>query len=291
MAVQFFQPQTVHEAVAVLAQQGSAAQVLAGGTDLVVHARGGRSDLPSALVHLGQIAALRTISVDDSGALHLGSMVSHHAIERSALVQRGWTALCDASAIVGSPGTRHVGTIGGNLCNGSPAMETGGPVLAYDASVRLVGPQGERTLALKDFFLGPGRTARADQEVLAEVIVPALAGSGARSGSAYLRLEFRKAMEIAIAGVTAALVLDASGAITDCRLALTAVAPVIVRAPEAEVALRGQMPTAEVLAKAGALAAAASSPIDDVRAPAEYRRAMIAVYAVRALRLALERCK
>jgi CO/xanthine dehydrogenase FAD-binding subunit len=258
VGVQFFQPRTLQEAVSLLSAHAPEARPLAGGTDLVVHARGGRDPLPGALVHLGRIPGLNAIAVDDAGVLHLGAMASHADVESSAAIQRGWTALSDASAIVGSPATRHVGTVGGNLCNGSPAMEIGGPLLAFDASVRLLGPGGER------------------------------------SGSAYLRLEFRRAMEIAIVGVSAAVRLDAGGAIADCRIALTAVAPVIVRAPEAEQALRGAVGGSEntaLLEEAGALAAAASAPIDDVRSPAGYRREMVNVLTVRALRRALERVR
>lgn len=290
MSVQFFQPQTLDEAVGLLSQHAPEARPLAGGTDLVVHARGGRGALPATLVHLGHIPGLNAIATDDASVLHLGAMASHADVEASSVVRRGWTALCDASAIVGSPATRHVGTVGGNLCNGSPAMEIGGPLLAFDAMVRLVGPQGERILPLSEFFVGPGRTARAQDELLAEALVPPLDGDGmARGGSAYLRLEFRRAMEIAVVGVTAAVGLDAGGSIKDCRIALTAVAPVVLRVPAAEQALIGGTGQDAVLAEAGALAAAASAPIDDVRAPAAYRREMVKVLTVRALRRALER--
>ena len=291
MSTQFFQPETVEEAVSLLSRHAPAARPLAGGTDLVVHARGGRGALPATLVHLGRIPGLKTITVDEEGVLHIGATASHADVEASRVVKQGWTALADASAIVGSPATRHVGTLGGNLCNGSPAMESGGPLLAFDASVLLRGPKGERVLPLATFFIGPGKTARAQDELLAEIRVPLLAADGVvRSGSAYLRLEFRRAMEIAIVGVSAALGLDAAGTIRVCRVALTAVAPVILRAPEAEAALLGTSGDELSLARAGELAAAASTPIDDVRAPALYRREMVKVLTMRALRRALERC-
>lgn len=287
MSVQFFQPRTLQEAVSLLSKHAPAARPLAGGTDIAVHTRQGRGPLPETLVHLGHIAGLSAIAVDDGGVLHLGAMASHRDIEHAPAIQRTWTALVDAAAIVGSPATRHMGTVGGNICNGSPAMEIGGPLLAFDAVLRLVGPLGERTLSLGDFFLGPGHTARAQDEVLAAILVPPV---GEHSGSAYLRLEFRKAMEIAIVGVTAAVRRDASGAIADCRIALTAIAPTIIRAPEAERSLVGTIGGPEALAQAGDLAAAASAPIDDVRAPAAYRREMVKVLTARALRRALERC-
>jgi CO/xanthine dehydrogenase FAD-binding subunit len=290
--VQFFQPTTVDEAVSLLTRHAPGARALAGGTDLVVHARIGRSALPATIVHLGRIPALDAIAVDDSGTLHIGALASHGAIEQHAAIRERWTALAEASAMVGSPATRHLGTVGGNLVNASPAMETGGPLLAFDATVRLAGPAGERTLTLGEFFIGPGQTARTQVELLVEVLVPPLPGTapGFRSGSSYMRLEYRKAMEIAVAGVTAAVTLDGDGAITECWLALTAVAPVIIRVPDAEAALIGRPPSDDLLAHAGELAAAASAPIDDVRAPAGYRRDMIRVYTVRALRRAIAAC-
>jgi CO/xanthine dehydrogenase FAD-binding subunit len=286
MSVQFYQPQSLQEAVGLLSTHAPGARPLAGGTDLVVHTRQGRGPLPETLVHLGAIPGLSAIAADAAGVLHIGAMASHGDVERSTIVQKNWTALADASAIVGSPATRHVGTIGGNLCNGSPAMEVGGPLLAFDATIRLLGPAGERSMPLAQFFVGPGSTARAQDELLVEVQVPPIGGP---HGSAYLRLEFRKAMEIAIVGATALVQHTAQGAIGDCRIALTAVAPTIVRATEAEQALRGTTGTADDLARAGDLAAAACSPIDDVRAPAWYRRDMVKVLTVRALRRALER--
>jgi CO/xanthine dehydrogenase FAD-binding subunit len=252
----------------------------------------GRVALPDTIVDLGRIPALDAIFVDGQGVLHLGARATHQAIEDHSLVRAHWAALAEASALVGSPATRHMGTVGGNLVNGSPAMESGGPLLAFEASVRLVSAGGERTVALREFLRGPGQTACATDEVLAEVLVPPLpdAAAGQRGASCYLRLGSRKAMEIAVVGVTAALVCDHGGSLSACRLALTAVAPAVIRVPEAEQALIGRLPTDHALARAGAIAAAACSPIDDVRAPAEYRREMVRVCARRALRRALRAC-
>jgi CO/xanthine dehydrogenase FAD-binding subunit len=290
--MQFFQPTTIEEAAALLSTHGPSARPLAGGTDLVVHARIGRAALPDTIVDLGRIPALDAIFVDGQGVLHLGARATHQMICDHPLVRERWTALAEASALVGSPATRHMGTIGGNLVNGSPAMETGGPLLAFDASVRLVSTRGQHLVALGDFLRGPGQTARAADEVLAEVLVPPLPGAaaGTRAASCYLRLGFRRAMEIAIVGVSAVLVRDQRGTIADCRLALTAVAPVIIRVPEAEQAMVGQAGSEARFGAAGALARAACSPIDDVRAPAAYRREMVGVHAVRALRQTWDRC-
>jgi carbon-monoxide dehydrogenase medium subunit len=130
-------PASVEEAVALLAELGSEAGVVAGGTDLVVAARGGRRPLPASLVAVHLLSELADITASPSGGLSLGALVTHSDLERSDLIRRRWTALADAAALVGSPATRHVGTLGGNLCNASPAMESGSPLLIYEASVEL----------------------------------------------------------------------------------------------------------------------------------------------------------
>jgi CO/xanthine dehydrogenase FAD-binding subunit len=287
MSTQFFEPGTVEDAIDLLRRHGGRAELLAGGTDLVVQTRQGARTMPEVLVHLGRVQGLETLDVDADGALRLGSRVSHAQVVESAVVGERWTALSDASALVGSPATRHIGTVGGNLCNGSPAMEIGGPLLAFEARVELAGPDGRREMPLHDFLLGPRRTARSLEEVLVSILVPPLR---AGSGSAYLRLEFRQAMEIAIVGATACLSLDEQGIVSDCRIALTAVAPTVIRAREAEGVLLGGVPDEEAIARAAEEAARGSAPISDVRSPAGYRREMVRVMTARALRRALDRC-
>jgi len=282
-------PASLDEAVALLAELGSAAGVVAGGTDLVVAASSGRRDLPAALVAIHRLSELAGISSSSSGGLALGALVTHADLERSDLVRRRWTALADAAAMVGSPATRHVGTLGGNLCNASPAMELGAPLLVYDAVVELRSAGTTRNLALADFLVGPARTALAPGELLTGVTIPPQPAG--RVGSAYLRLGYRAAMEIAVVGAAALVALDASGRCTEARVALTAVAPTVVRAPEAETVLRGATPTADLVAEAAARAAGAARPIDDVRATARYRAAMVPVIVRRAIALALDRAR
>jgi CO/xanthine dehydrogenase FAD-binding subunit len=288
IGVQFWEPKTVEEAVALIQEHAPHAVPLAGGTDLIVHSRSQKKSLPQALIHLGLIPELGRLSVDTDGRLHLGAMVSHATIDASELAQTGWPALVDASSIVGSPATRNVGTVGGNLCNGSPAMEIGAPLLVYGAQVRLAGGSGSRSLELGEFLVGPGRTARKPNEIVTEVVVPR---ANSWHGSAYVRLGFRLAMEIAVVGAAAAVRLDASGKVEDCRIALTAVAPTIVRATGAEDALRRHEPSAEALQRAGKAALAHAKPIDDVRASASYRLDMTAVMTRRAIDLAVKRAR
>jgi CO/xanthine dehydrogenase FAD-binding subunit len=275
----FSAPATVAEALAALA--GGATPV-AGGTDLVVAARGGRRALPESLVSLHRLDELRGVAVED-GVLGLGALATHGDLERSGEVRERWAALADAAALVGSPATRHVGTVGGNLANASPAMELGAPLLVHEASVEVNG--GERTVPVAELLRGPGETSLARGELITRVLVP---DPGA---SAYVRLEYRRAMEIAVVGAAARVTLDGEGRIAAARVALTAVAPTCVRAPAAEAALAGQEPSPEALAVAAAEAVAAAAPISDVRASERYRRAQVPVAVRRALERALARAR
>ena len=272
---------SVDEAVAAMAD---GARPVAGGTDLVVGARQGKAPLPQSLVAIHRLDELRSIEAMD-GALRLGALASHEDIAESQVVCERLTALADASAIVGSHATRAQGTLGGNLMNASPAMETGGPLLCFDATVTLHGPNGVRWVAVADLFAGPGQTTAHADELLTTVDVP-LPPAG--TGSCYVRLEYRQQMEIAVVGATAVVAFD-EGKVSEARIAITALAPTIRRVLEAEAALVGTdggRTAAEAAAEAAALAA---EPISDVRASVSYRRAMAAVITRRAIEAAVRR--
>lgn len=274
---------TVEDAIEAI---GSGARPIAGGTDLVVGARQGKAPLPEAIVAIDRIAALEGIVEDDDG-LRLGALVTHEEIIASDVVRARFTALADASAIVGSHATRAHGTIGGNVMNASPAMDTGGPLLCFEASARLRSASGEREVPLDELWTGPGTTVVDPRELLVGVDVPAPIPA---TGSAYVRLEYRRQMEIAVVGVTAVVRLD-GGSIADARVAITALAPTIRRVPDAEAALIGSDGAAEALAAAARAVAAGSSPITDVRGSAGYRSAMAEVIAGRAISAALVRAQ
>ena len=260
------------------------ARAVAGGTDLVVASRQGRRPLPASLVAIDRVAELDGQQVDAAG-LTLGALTSHAWLASSADVRSGWTALADASAIVGSPATRGTGTLGGNLVNASPAAETTAPLVVFGASVTLASSGGRRDVAVSELATGPGRTVLAPGELLVSVAVPRPA---AGSGSAYVRLEYRQAMEIAVVGAAVLVIVD-GGRIADARIALTAVAPTIVRADAAEGALVGTSVAAFDGPALGELIAGAARPIGDVRASQDYRSAMVVVVARRALAAALIR--
>ena len=282
----YHEPRSVEEAVRVLGEHPDAA-IVAGGTDLVVADRSGKQALPAALIAIHGLTELRGIRPGDGGATHVGALVTHAELEASPLIRDAYSALSDAAALVGSPATRHLGTIGGNLSNASPAMEAGSPLLVFEASVELASSAGSRRMPVAEFLLGPAKTARKPEEVLTGVLLPR--HTGGRTGSAYLRLEYRQAMEIAVVGAAAMVSVDGSGRCLIARLALTAVAPTCVRAPDAESILTGQELSAALIESAAAAAAAAAKPIDDVRGSAAYRREMVAVIAGRALSIAWRR--
>lgn len=250
---------------------------IAGGTDLVVGTRQGKWSLPEDLVALDRIAELRGIDETPDG-LRIGATTSHADLAAHPAIRERWTAIADAALIVGSPATRHIGTLGGNLANASPAAETSGPLLCFDALVELRSTSGERRIALADLFTGPGRTSIAPNELIVAVDLPELAGAG----SCYVRLEFRRQMEIAVVGATAVVRLDGDE-VRDARIAITALAPTVRRVAAAEAALVGTDGGPAAAAEAGRLAAEAATPISDVRASLDYRRAMAAVVVRRAV--------
>jgi CO/xanthine dehydrogenase FAD-binding subunit len=272
---------SIEDAVRALSE---GARAVAGGTDLVVGARQGKSPLPDSLVAIHDVADLRGIEETDAG-LVLRALATHEQLVEHPAVRERYTALADASAIVGSHATRYVGTIGGNVMNASPAMETGGPLICFGAVARLVSTGGEREVPLDELFTGPGSTTARPDELLTQVLLPSPA---AGTGSCYVRLEYRRQMEIAVVGATCLVRLE-DGVVADSRFAITALAPTIRRVPEAERALTGTDGGADAVRRAADAVAEASQPISDVRGSDRYRRAMAAVMARRAASSAIAR--
>lgn len=272
---------TVDEATHHLNQ---GARVVAGGTDIVVGARQGKAPLPESLVAIHRLDELKRTEETADG-LKLGALVSHAELAVNDTVRTRLTALADASAIVGSHATRAFGTIGGNVMNASPAMETGGPLLCFGSTVTLRWTNGTRELSVDELLEGPGKTTARPGELLESVHVPFQAEG---TGSAYVRLEYRRQMEIAVVGATAVLRI-ADGSITDARVAITALAPTIQRVTAAEQALVGSDAGQDATQKAAEAIADASRPISDVRASADYRSAMAAVIGRRAIEVAAVR--
>jgi CO/xanthine dehydrogenase FAD-binding subunit len=279
----FVSATTLDDALSAMA---GGARPVAGGTDLVVGARQGKAPLPDAIVAIDRIEGLRAIESPDGG-LRLGTLVTHGDLVANEDIRTRYTAIADASAIVGSHATRAQGTIGGNVMNASPAMDTGAPLLCFGAIATLRSPSGERSVALDELWTGPGLTSARPDELLVSLDLPAPVPG---TGSSYVRLEYRRQMEIAVVGAAAVVTVEGD-TITDARVAITALTPTIRRVPDAEAALAGTDGGADAVAASAAAAAAASTPISDVRASADYRRAMADVIAGRAIAAALTRAR
>jgi carbon-monoxide dehydrogenase medium subunit len=277
-------PDSLEEALKLLGGQGGRVAVLAGGTDLLVKAKQ-RGVEPSAVVSIRKISSLARIEERADG-LHIGAAVRLIQLERSEVVRRSFPLLAEAASAVGSIQIRHMATIGGNLCNASPAADGSVALLALDSTLHLASLRGTRSLPLSEFFLGPGKTALAPDELLAGVSIPYLP---ARTGTAFARIS-RTDMDLAKVNVATALTLD-GGKVSGARVTLGAVAPTVIRARAAERVLVGRVPSGELLRKAAEEASKEARPITDVRSTAEYRRRLVSVLVRRMLVQAVDRAR
>lgn len=279
-------PQSIDEALALLTRFGSDARLLAGGTDLVISMRRGKIE-PCHLIDLTRIAALREIAVD--GEIALGALATHRDVEDSPSFAGALRAVAEAATVIGGHQIRNTGTVVGNIANASPAADTPPALLCFDPFIEVVGPSGIRQVALEDFLLGPGKTGLSPVEMIRRVRMPK---PPPLTGSAFIKIGRRQAMEISIVCVAARVSLaDDRRTCRQVRLALGAVAPTWVRAKEAERLLEGTDWSAAGLTQAAQLAVRAATPISDVRASAEYRRMVIGAIVPRALRMARDRAQ
>lgn len=251
-AFDYEEPRTVEEAVSLLAKPGRN-RLLAGGTDLLVRIKR-REWAVDRVINLKRIESLRGIEERGDQVL-VGPLTTLDELERAEAVAGRWPFLRETIHEMGSPQVRAMATVGGNLCNASPAADIAPPLLCLDAVMTAAGPKGERAIPLREFFAGPGKTVLAPDEILTRIRIP-----GAPARGCFIKFCTRRAMDLAFVSVACAVVGR------ETRLALGAVAPTPIRVP----------PTVEEAVKRCA-------PIDDVRATAEYRREMVRVLVRRAL--------
>jgi CO/xanthine dehydrogenase FAD-binding subunit len=272
-------------AVALLAEHGPSVKVLAGGTDLLVdfkHAPHG----PDVVLDITRAADLRGISMTDAG-LRIGALATHTDIMRSPLVRESLPALVDAAHTIGAVQTRNLGTLGGNLVTCVPSMDSGPTLVALEARVVVAGPGGNREMPLTDFFVGPRKTVLKPDELLLEILIPK---KNVGKPTEFLKFGLRKGQALALVNVASSLWVDSGkNAFVEPRIALGAVAPTVIRAPEAEAYLEGRTITTDAMIEAGRIAAGEARPISDFRASAEYRRDLIAVLTRRTLENAYAR--
>lgn len=282
-AFDYVAPTTLDQALSILSSYGPDAKILAGGQSLIPAMRF-RLIAPKVLVDINRIGGLNFLEESD-GWLRLGALVRHRDLEASELIRSRYPLLADTAAVVADPIVRNLGTVAGSLAHADPAGDWGAALLAAGAEVLVSGPRGERRVPLGGFFTGPLVTVLQPDEIVTEVRVPV---PGPREAGAYLKLE-RKVGDFAVVAVGVQVVLDETGVCRRAGIGLCAVGPTSLRAAAAEEWLVGKMPDEAVIGRAGELAAAASSPADDTRGPAEYKRDMVRVLTVRALRRALAR--
>ena len=275
----FYQPATLAEASRLLKDNGPGGRFLAGGTDLVIALKE-KGLLPKYLVDLKRVPGLTGIRESSDGGITIGALTTMREIEISSLITKKFPFLAQSAAEVGSIQIRNRATIGGNMANATPSADTAPPLIALNATAKIVGANGQRTVPLEEFFKGPGQTVMSAEEVLSEINIPkthpGLVGE-------YIKFSPREMMDLAYVGIAVAYNLGDDDRCDGVRIVLGAVAPTPIRAKRAETALEGQNLTETLAEKVGQIAAEEAKPISDVRSSADYRRAMVGAMTTRAI--------
>jgi carbon-monoxide dehydrogenase medium subunit len=286
-AIDYAAPKTVAEAVALFSEKGERARALAGGTDVLVQVREGRRD-PDWLVDLKHIPELNELSFDAKQGLRIGAAVPCSAIY-DYKPAKAHAALIDATSLIGGVQIQNRASLGGNLCNASPAADTIPALIVHEAICVISGPQGTREIPVDKFCTGPGKTILGRGEILTCLHLPIPRKT---TGTAYIRFIPRNEMDIAVVGVGVSVTLDDSRSrCVAARIALGAVAPTPLLVSEAGAALVDGSLTDDQINKAAKIAQAAAKPISDMRGDADYRRHLVGVLTKRALREAIARAK
>lgn len=286
--IEYHRPTELEQALELLSEHKEDCKIIAGGTDLIPAARQGRMLLPRR-IHIIDISSIKELDyiIKDGALIRIGATARLSEIGMSAVVKEHLPILADAASQMGSLQVRNLGTIGGNLCNASPAADTASPLLVLDARVNVRGIDRQRLVPLKGFFTGPGKTTLAPGEILAEVQIPLTKPAGS---SCFIKLGRRNAFTLSIVSV-ATLVKVKDGIFDDIRIALGSVAPTPFRASKAEEHLIGEKVNEQVIDDGANVVASEVKPISDVRAGAEYRRDMSLVLTKRAISLSVQRAR
>ena len=274
---------TIDEVLQTLSERGESARIVAGATDLILELERGVRTGIQTLIDVTRIPNLDHITIDEDHVIHLGPLVTHNHCVESRLIRARAYPLARAAWEVGAPQIRNRGTIAGNLITASPANDTITPLVALNASVTLQSVRGTRTVLLKDFYKGVRKTVMQPDEMMVDISFQAMPTT---ARGTFIKLALRRAQAISIIDV--ALILDIDIPTTSIRsavIALGAVAPTIIRAPEAESYLVGKPLKEDVLEEAARLTMNSCKPIDDIRGSAAYRREMVRVCTLRALKL------
>lgn len=275
-------PETLVDASRILAEKGPDAKLISGGTDVIV-AMKEQHISPAWIVDIKSIAGLDYLEFDPNHGLRIGALATLRKIETSAFVKEKYPAVAKAANYVASTQVRAKATMAGNICNASPSADTAPILIALGAVLTIHDGTASRELPIETFFTGPKKTILKPGEIVTEIRIPPMAKG---QSAAYIKHSVRKAMDLAIVGVAASLTVDGD-VCKDVRIVLGAVAATPVRAPKAENMLIGNKLTDALIEEASQAASCECTPIDDVRASAEYRQDMVRVFTRRAIRQAL----
>lgn len=286
--IDYAAPKTLAEVISLLNDKGDRARILAGGTDIIVQLREHRRDL-DLLVDVKNVPEVNELSYDPAKGLRLGAAVPCHRVYEDKQIAKAYPGLIDAVSLVGGIQIQSRATVGGNLCNASPAADTTPILIALEATCHIAGPKGTRQLPVEKFCTAPGRTALERGELLVRIELPP---PKPRSGAHYLRFIPRNEMDIAVVGAGASVELDdKKQRCVSARVGLGAVAPTPLYAADVGAALVDGPINDTLIEKAVQLARAAAKPISDMRGTAEYRKHLVGVLVRRALTGAIERAK
>jgi carbon-monoxide dehydrogenase medium subunit len=281
---EYFAPATLPEAVKLLSEKGYGAKILAGGQSLIPAMRF-RLAQPEVLIDINRINGLSYIK-EENGHLAIGALTREAELDANPLIHQKYSLLADTAKVIADPLVRNMATVGGNLAHADPANDHPATMLAYNAAVVAVGPNGERVIPIDEFFVDLFTSSLAENEILREIRIPT---PPAHSSGAYLKLE-RKVGDYAVAAVAVQLTLDGTTC-SSARIGLTNVSPTPMRAAQAEAALTGKPLTEDNIKTAGAAAAQECEPSSDLRGPEAYKRDIVRVLTVRAINKAMERAK
>ncbi|MEX0805879.1 MAG: xanthine dehydrogenase family protein subunit M [Candidatus Binatia bacterium] len=277
---EMYQPTSLKEASRLLKEKGPGGRFLAGGTDLVI-AMKEKGLVPKYVVDLKRLPGLTGIHENNDGSITIGALTTMREIETSPVLTKKYPFLCQSAAEVGSIQIRNRATVGGNMSNATPSADVAPSLIALQATTKVASAAGERTVALEEFFRGPGQNVMSTDEILTEVTIPK---TSARLVGEYIKFSPREMMDLAYVGVAVVYTLgEKEKTCEGVRIVLGAVAPTPIRAKKAEDALEGQILSEALAEKVGAIAAEEAKPISDVRSSADYRRAMVGAMTKRAL--------
>ena len=280
---EYIVPTSLGDAVNLLQKHAGHAKILAGGHSLIPMMKL-RLAAPELLIDIGRIPELTYVK-EESGKIRIGALTTHHMIQSSDVIKRRLTALADAAGLIGDIQVRNKGTIGGSIAHADPAADYPAAILAFEATIVTLGPNGERRIPASKFFVDMMTTALEQNEIVREIQIPVKAG---KTGSAYLKMA-QKASGFAICGAAAVVELDAAGVLSDVAIGITGVGSYAFRASKTEAALRNQKPSADIIKAACGNAGDGVIALEDIHASADYRLDLARIYARRAVEAAIER--